>query len=412
MPPGSGYIIQICISAPANNATLNGTIPVNITATITGTSTGIGSLQTYLNGQYLLTDFASPYSFNLPTDHFVDGSYTLSVRAVMRDTNLSDYTNLNFTFSNGLTTPPVNTNSFTIHTPSGAAGQPLIVAATGDGASGEWPQVSDMIAGWNAQLFLYLGDVYNKGTYTEFLNWYGTPSTYFGQLRNITNPIVGNHEYENGSAPGYFEYWDNVPNYYSYNAGGWHFIALNSTSEYNQLTPGKPQYTWLEQDLQNNTAECTIVYMHHPIFNIGPQGVANYMAALWPLLVNNGVDLVLTGHDHNYQRWTALDANGNPSPSGTVQIVAGGGGHGIRGFVASDPRMLVGYDTSPIGLGSLRLELNTHGANLQYLNYQGSVIDSTAIGCNSTHVDTTPPSAPTSLTTTVNSGYVKLNWMQ
>ncbi|MBK8029507.1 MAG: DNRLRE domain-containing protein [Chloroflexi bacterium] len=409
MPSGASYIVQICITAPANNATVSGTIPVTLTATITGSSTGIANLITYLNGAYLLSEFAAPYSFNLPTNQFVDGSYTLGVLADMRDGRATALTNINLTFSNGVTTPPVNSNTFTIHTPSPAAGQPLIVAATGDGASGEWPQVTDMIESWDPDLFLYLGDVYDKGTYTEFLNWYGTPSTYFGQLRDVTNPIVGNHEYENGAAPGYFSYWDNIPNYYSYNAGGWHFIALNSTSEYNQLIPGKAEYQWLVQDLQNNTAECTIVYMHHPIFNNGDQGVFTFMANLWPLLASNGVDLVLAGHDHTYQRWAALDANGNVSPNGAVHIVAGGGGHGIRNFVNNASRMLVGYDTSPFALGSLRMELNVHGANLQYINYQGIVLDSSAIACNANLVDTTPPTAPVNLTAT-NAGYVNLNW--
>jgi hypothetical protein len=80
-----------------------------------------------------------------------------------------------------------------------------------------------------------------KGTYTEFSNWYGTPSTYFGKFRSITNPVIGNHEYENGAAPGYFEYWNMDPNksYYSYNAGGWHFIAINSNSKFKSGSTGE-----------------------------------------------------------------------------------------------------------------------------------------------------------------------------
>ena len=102
-----------------------------------------------------------------------------------------------------------------------------------------------MVDAWGPDVFLYLGDVYEKGTYTEFYNWYGTPTVDFGRTRDVTNPAIGNHEYEGGLAEGYFAYWNNPPNYYSYNVGGWHFIALNSTAEYNQTGTDSAQYQWL-----------------------------------------------------------------------------------------------------------------------------------------------------------------------
>ena len=84
-----------------------------------------------------------------------------------------------------------------------------------------------------------------NGTYTEFLNWFGKPGpsgTLFGRLYNITNPVVGNHEYLTANATGYFKYWNNIPAYYSYDAAGWHFIALNSTEESGQSNPAHPNY--------------------------------------------------------------------------------------------------------------------------------------------------------------------------
>lgn len=100
--------------------------------------------------------------------------------------------------------------NYTPYAPASPA-QLFVVAATGDGASGEAPAVADEIATRDPSMMLYLGDVYEKGTYTEFSNWYGTPTTYFGKFRSITNPVIGNHEYENGVAPGYFEYWNMDP---------------------------------------------------------------------------------------------------------------------------------------------------------------------------------------------------------
>src|SRR5512145_3320384 len=97
----------------------------------------------------------------------------------MRDGLVYGRGSINVTFDNGITEPPVNPNTYTPTsgtTPS--AGRPFVMVATGDGASGE-PNaiaVTDLIASWDANLFLYLGDVYNDGTATEFHNWYGTGS--------------------------------------------------------------------------------------------------------------------------------------------------------------------------------------------------------------------------------------------
>ena len=107
----------------------------------------------------------------------------------------------------------------------------------------------------------------------EFFNWYGGQTNNFGTFKSITNPTIGNHEYSASStAAGYFDYWDNIPNYYSYNAGGWHFISLNSNRTRIGIDSTSAQYQWLQQDLAANSQACTIVYYHHPLFNIGPEG--------------------------------------------------------------------------------------------------------------------------------------------
>ena len=204
----SSYSVELCIDNPADGAVVSGLVTVDASISLSGSPPNIAKLLFYLNNEYLLTDFRTPYTFTIPTEKFVDGAYELSVEANMGDGRTTQRAAIDLTFNNGITEPPVNTNTFTPYTGSTPPpGQPFIVAATGDGASGEWPQVTDMIAAWNPDMFLYLGDVYNKGTATEFYNWYGTATEYFGQFRDITNPTIGNHEYENGVAPGYFDYW-------------------------------------------------------------------------------------------------------------------------------------------------------------------------------------------------------------
>ena len=258
-------------------------------------------------------------------------------------------------------------------------------------------------------LFLYLGDVYEKGTYTEFYNWYGTSTVDYGRFRDVTNPAIGNHEYENGAAPGYFQYWNNVPNYYSYNAGGWHFIALNSTSEYNQFDPTSAQYQWFSNDLNKNTAACTVVYFHHPVLSVGPQGDTTQLWPMWSLLAQKGVDMVLTGHDHSYQRWLPLDANLNPSPTGVPSFVAGAGGHGVQDKVRDDTRLAAMYGNPANTYGAMYFKLNPKGGEFRYVNTAGQVLDQGVVpargpryGCAYT---------PTNLTAATSaSGHVQLTW--
>lgn len=406
----SSYSVKICFESPADGAVVSGAVQVNTTVSLSGSPPNIAKLLFSLNNEYLLTDFRAPYSFKLPTHKFADGNYELSVQAVMGTGSTTQPTRIALIFNNGNAQTPINTNTFTPYTGSTPLpGQPFILAATGDGASGEWPEVTNLIASWNPDMFLYLGDVSDKGTVTEFYNWYGTGNEYFGQFRAITNPTIGNHEYENGVALGYFDYWDNVPNYYSFDAAGWHFVTIDSTSQFNQLNPGSPQYEWLLQDLTSHSNTCTIAFLHHPIFSLGPQNVSPEVRALWPLLVEHGVDVVLTGHDHNYQRWYPLDAAGNPDPNGATHFVAGAGGHGVRQFSTSDVRAAVGFDSSPHAFGALRLALNPSGLNFEYINIYGSVLDSGAIACAGAGPDTTPPTAPGNLSGNVGASVV-LSW--
>ena len=417
-PASGAYTITLCITNPADGATVTGVQPVTATVTLSGSLPSLQWLAFYLDGQNLLSDYVSPYTFNLPSDRFVDGARVLAVEARTRDGFVSQRASVNLSFSNGVTQPPVNNRSFT---PSAGttppSGQPFVLVAAGDGASGETStgNVTNLIASsLNPNLFLYLGDVYEKGTPTEFYNWYGTPATntYYGRFRAITNPAVGNHEYDSGpGAPGYFDYWDNVPHYYSYNVAGWHLISLDSTSQFGQTAAGSLQYQWLAQDLNANSAACTIAYFHHPVFSVGPQGSTTSMNAIWSLLAQHGVDLVLTGHDHNYQRWLPLDAAGAPSPSGITQFVVGTGGHGIQNFVRSDSRLAIGFGTEPTGFGALRLELNQDGASYQFVNTQGATLDSGSVACSGAPPDTTPPIAPSNLSATSSSAaQVDLTW--
>lgn len=415
-PASAAYTVTVCITSPADGATVSGSKTIKATVTVTGTDPGTSKLIFYLAGTYLITDYQSAYTFVLPTAKWVDGSRLLEVEAIMKDGFTSQRASITLNFSNGITQPPVNTKTFTIRkgtTPP--TGQAFVLAATGDGADGATNagSVTDLIASWNPNLFLYLGDVYDDGTSTEFRNWYGTSTTFYGRFRSITNPVVGNHEYmSGGTAPGYFDYWDNVPKYYSYDAAGWHFIALDSNCGLlNICAAGQAEYQWLQNDLSTHSNICTIAYFHHPVYNVGPEGPATRMNDIWALLAQNGVDIVLNGHDHNYQRWKPLNGSGVVSTSGVTEFVAGGGGHGTQQFITSDSRLVIGFDTTPTAFGALRLQLNPQGAGYQYVNTAGTMLDSGSVQCSGAPADTIAPSQPTNLSASATSPQlVHLTW--
>ena len=415
-PPSNAYAVTVCLTAPGAGSTVTGTTAVTGMISVTGTNPGVRQVIFTMNGSALLTDFLTPYTFTLDSTRWVDGTYSLQVSATMRDSFSTDQAAENVTFSNGITSPPVNSGVFTPTTGTNPPpGQPLVVAAAGDGGSGQTSEtnVVHLISSWNPNLFLYLGDVYENGRPMEFDNNYGkagVPGEY-GQFYSISDPTIGNHEYIKSDITGYEWYWNNVHHYYSYNAGGWHFVSLDNISKFIGSSTTNSNYVaetnWLKADLASNTQPCTIVYYHEPLFNVGAEGIATNTAGIWQILAQNNVALVLNGHDHDYQRWVPLDGNGNPSPSGVTEIVAGSGGHGLQGQVATDSRLAASDFTD---YGALRLSLGTDGASYQYVSTAGATIDSGSVTCAGGQ-DTSPPTQPTGLTATeISPTQVQLGW--
>lgn len=169
-------------------------------------------------------------------------------------------------------------------------------------------------------------NAYPSGTAEDFTNCY-EPT--WGRHRDRTRPVPGNHEYETDRGAPYFDYFGAAAGtsgqgYYSYDLGSWHVIALNSEIP---TWPGSPQHVWLENDLAAMTAECTIAYWHRPRFTSGMIGNSVRMGSFWQLLYNAGVEIVLSGHAHNYERFApqAPDATADPI-TGIRQFVVGTGG--------------------------------------------------------------------------------------
>jgi hypothetical protein len=412
--PPSGTV-KLCFTTPQDNSQVTGDTTVTATATLTGKASGVQRIVFYLNGAYFLTDYQSPYTFTLPSTHWVDGSYTLSVEALLRTGFTTQRASLTLIFANGINVPPVNNNQF--QPTSGTApapGAPFVMVATGDGAGGEanGASVAKLVASLKPNLFLYLGDVYEKGTYAEMVNHYGPQGANFAQFRSITDPTVGNHEYTNGGqANDYFFYWDNIPSYYSFDAGGWHFITLNSNGSYVSDASNSPQYNWLASDLSAHTQACTIVYYHEPLYNIGAERPATQMASIWALLAQHHVTIVLNGHDHDYQRWVPLDGQGKPSSTGITEFVAGGGGHGLQTINKSDSRVAFSSFANPATFGALEFTLSPNSASFKYINIAGSTLDSGVIPCQQSTQVAPPLSAPVAVSAAAgNVNQVLVSW--
>ncbi|MGC1214054.1 MAG: DNRLRE domain-containing protein [Micromonospora sp.] len=409
--PG-GYTVLVCVTQPATGSTLVGDTAVTATVNVTvGTSPGVAKTEWSIDGDHLITDFQSPHQFTISTADFADGQHTIGVSAKMRDGYVTPATAITVTFANGNTTAPPNTRQWSvppIH-PRGPQ-EPFVVAAVGDGAGGEANavNVTNALVGWDPDLFLYLGDVYEEGTLTEFKNWYGGPTAFYGRLRGVTTPTIGNHEYTGSTADGYFHFWDNIPHYYSYDANGWHFIAIDSTGNYNKVAPGTAQYDWFAQDLAANRSPCTVVFWHHPLFSVGSEDPAPRMQAMWDLMASHHVTLLVTAHDHNYQRWAPMGAGGVLADDGIVELVVGGGGHSSQGFQTSDSRVV----KTNKSYGATRMQLYGNRAELQYhaAGATGTtLVDSSTVSCKG--ADGLAPTAPAGLTATVNPApSVTLGW--
>jgi acid phosphatase type 7 len=190
---------------------------------------------------------------------------------------------------------------------------------------------------------LALGDeAYPRGSIANFEECY-EPS--WGRFKERTRPVPGNHEYYTEGASGYFEYFgeaagDPEEGYYSYELGSWHVVALNSNCEVVRCGPGSPQTRWLEEDLAaNDEARCTLAYMHHPRFSSGEKhgSTAGGVEKLWEALYEADTDVVLSGHEHNYERFSPQDPQGRvDTERGIRQFVVGTGGGGGEGPI-SDP---------------------------------------------------------------------------
>jgi Calcineurin-like phosphoesterase len=173
-----------------------------------------------------------------------------------------------------------------------------------------------------------LGDnAYSSGTATEFAQCYDPT---WGRHKARTRPSPGNHDYKTSGASAYYDYFGALAGpsgqgYYSFDLGGWHIISLNSEIS---MSAGSAQETWLRADLAASSAQCTLAYWHKPRFSSGTKHGSNTSAEpLWQALYDFHAEIVLGGHEHNYERFAPQTAAGVADPTnGIREFVVGTGG--------------------------------------------------------------------------------------
>ncbi|MGH9144842.1 MAG: metallophosphoesterase family protein [Vicinamibacterales bacterium] len=230
-----------------------------------------------------------------------------------------------------------------------------------------------------AYVFTAGDNAYFFGSAEDYDNCY-KPS--WGRFLSRTYPSPGNHDYDSGAnGVPYFDFFAGRPvgdrgaGFYSYTLGNWHIVSLNSSAP---VGPGSEQANWLARDLESNghstTARCTLAYWHHPLFTSGPSAGSNgLMRPIWDVLYKYGVDVVVNGHDHLYERYFPQDPSAIRGPAGITEYIAGTGGAPLYDFGPTAANSATRFRTwgvlyftlRDIGWDSVFLEAGT-GARLDF----------------------------------------------
>ncbi|UOZ10887.1 discoidin domain-containing protein [Amycolatopsis sp. WQ 127309] len=352
-------------STPAGLApTTTTATSVGLTWTAATDNVGVAGYDVLRDGQVVATSATPSYT---DTGLAPDTGYTYTVRARDAAGNVSP------------ASAPV-----AVKTKAGSANG-FVLAAAGDIAerctasdSGcAHVKTAKLVEQMGPAAVITMGDnQYDDAHLADFKAYYDKT---WGRFKNITHPIPGNHEsYDEPRFKGYEDYFGAIAKpqgqrYYSWEMGNWHFIALDSNDFVTHDDFAEPpQITWLKQDLAKNEKGCVAAYYHHPRWSSGDHGDNKDSVELWNTMTANKVDLVLNGHDHDYERFVPQNADGKADANGPVEIVGGSGGANL-------------YDLSPAHattakllktFGVLKLSMTDTSFQTQLIGVDGKVLDS------------------------------------
>ena len=268
---------------------------------------------------------------------------------------------------------PVNHTPITPTTPTPPAGATWInvFGDTGWCGSPVMPQIARLLNDLGGDILLAGDLAYDSGTLDEFRRCFDPA---FGRFRSRFWAAPGNHDYITAGALGYFSYFGeragpDRTGYYALRLSGWHVLMLNSMIP---MGRSSRQFEWVRQQLDSAPARCTLAVWHHPFDSSGPNGPNPMQRELWELLYNRSADLVVSAHDHLYERHAPQDANLRSDPARGVRLFISGGGGAPpyqRARAARNSELMLSTH------GVLRLKLDTALYEWEFVGVNGSVLD-------------------------------------
>jgi acid phosphatase type 7 len=256
----------------------------------------------------------------------------------------------------------------------GATGVTVSMLAAGDIGMCNRPEVAEtarLVAGLDGDLLLAGDLAYFQGTAENFRDCFN-PS--WGPFRSRWHPVPGNHEYESAGAAPYFAYFGAAAGpdglgYYAFTAGDWLILMLNSNIP---AARGSPQWEFARRELERQPTRCTMAVWHHPLFSSGPNGSNAAMRDIWSLLEDNAAEVVVSGHDHLYERFARQTADGTPDPvNGIRQFTVGTGGAELYDFL----RATANSEARILKFGVMRFTLRPAQIDWEFHGIDGSVSD-------------------------------------
>jgi acid phosphatase type 7 len=248
---------------------------------------------------------------------------------------------------------------------------------TGDTATAK------LVAGIAGTVFTAGDNAYPDGKATDFRDCYDPT---WGPFKDRTRPAPGNHDWVTKGLTGYLDYFgtaaapDGTP-WYSYDLGTWHIVVLDSMcGETGGCGKGSEQAKWLAADLGASKARCTLAIWHHPRFSSGEHGNNRGVGTFWQALYAAGADVVINGHDHDYERFKPQDPAGNEDRvRGIREFVVGTGGSELRPFNAAKPNSEL---RAPMTNGALKLDLHPDTYDWRFIPTEGDFSDSGSALCH------------------------------
>ncbi len=259
------------------------------------------------------------------------------------------------------------------------AGTDAVLVGAGDIADCGLPDdgaTADLIAGIPGTVFTAGDNAYPTGSRTQFGDCYDPT---WGRFLERTRPAPGNHDHLTAGLAGYLDYFGSsaAPNgtsWYSYDVGTWHIIVLDSSCDIvGGCGPESEQGRWLAADLAASDARCTLAVWHHPRWSSGLHGNDPTVAPFWQALYSAGADVVVNGHDHDYERFKPQDPAGNvDDAAGLREFVVGTGGAALRSFSSTAANSVVRV----AGVhGVIRFDLRPNGYGWRFISTTGEVSD-------------------------------------